>query len=378
MPGREEGDDARRRLKGLGRTRWWDVITHDLRIGRNVTWKKAVLIILLTAGPLVLLMGGNAICNSSSTDPSLHDGPSRHILSPGIYHLFGLPAQVIRTLQPLINERGKDAERMDIWGYKSVGLVKPLTIQEARMCDPKSRIVLEKGMMDCPEDPTCIKCAEDAQQTYSLMRAWNESRQSRDFVYERILSIGKSEEIIVMAVNSGMLHLWLNWVCGCDEKKIEVRRNTIMVPTDYKSHKIISESGFNSIEPTWTKIFHVNPKYTGKAGRGGHAWINNVHLYTIVELVDLGCNIIAQDVDMIWQHDPRSWLRHTSSGRDILTPLAPRWDGMGPANTGFMYFKSNMRVRWFLKTLMNLTPIKGSSDQVNNLDELGRRPKFHQ
>mmetsp|Transcript_24872 Transcript_24872/g.39946 ORF Transcript_24872/g.39946 Transcript_24872/m.39946 type:complete len:87 (+) Transcript_24872:201-461(+) len=50
---------------------------------------------------------------------------------------------------------------------------------------------------------------------------------------------------------------------------------------------------------------------------------------------------------------------------------------MGPANTGFMYLKSTFRTKIFLETAMNMSPIKGKSDQML-LNVLLRHQVFRQ
>lgn len=91
----------------------------------------------------------------------------------------------------------------------------------------------------------------------------------------------------------------------------------------------------------------------------------------IAELLHEGFTVLNQDVDFVtrylhslcnpipilslhqvWYRDPRPWLRSHNANRDvrhtmsmetisiisyslqIMTALAPRWDAMGPANTG--------------------------------------------
>jgi hypothetical protein len=51
---------------------------------------------------------------------------------------------------------------------------------------------------------------------------------------------------------------------------------------------------------------------------------------------------------------------------DLMGALAPRYDSHGPLNTGFVFMRSNSKVRAFLRTMVALMPIMYwlRSDQV--------------
>eukprot|EP00466_Bigelowiella_natans_P002131 jgi/Bigna1/80276/fgenesh1_pg.69_\ len=312
-----------------------------------------------------------------------------------------------QTVFPNIAARAEGEENVklhSLWSTHHTGFPpKALSIEQARLCDTKLQITLKNGF-GCAKDPTCQKhikthngptrtlrilrtCGDkclvtpnhktsqtraataalrsltalapqcqfpgEVKKSKELMQIWNSDAEveSRKAVFGR-LHANRQEDVIVMGINKGMLHLWLNWLCGCEDIGIDVKRSTLMVPTDKETYDFIKKLGYYAIKPSWTEKFNVDPVYDGKAGRRGHRWVNDVLLYTCLDLVANGFDVIAQDVDIVWAHDPRPYLREAAKGRDILTSLAPRWDGMGPANTGRTW------------TAMNMSPIKGKSDQV--------------
>lgn len=238
----------------------------------------------------------------------------------------------------------------------------PLTLKSARMCDENARVQLSQSYA-CPVDPTCLACQneERAERTRKLAAAWAESAASRAVLYRKWLKPGST--ILVQAVNSGQIHLWLNWVCSCVAHGIDCNTSAVVVPTDYPAYHHVTAAGFRAIEPSWTREYVVDPAWEGKQGHRGHGDINTVLLLLAAELLRKGHDILCMDVDFVWLRDPRPWLARAAVGRDILTTLAARWDALGPANTGLVFAQSTFRTRVFFETMINLLPIKDWSDQ---------------
>lgn len=292
--------------------------------------------------------------------------------APGIDHLDHLPAEISEAVKsdPHVSKVLNSSSTVgnSIWDYRFTGLPgKPLSIKEAEMC-AKKRLHLPNGFEVCEGDSSCVGCTPKwtYEKTIKLMAAWKDTnlRERRQRLIQQFEKVREAkEEVTVMAVNRGMIHLWLNWVCGCDRKQIEVRNSTIMIPTDYESYKEIQRAGFLCLEPTWTKSVPVLKFYDGRANYGAHYDVNNVALYTAAELVDAGFNVLLQDVDLVWIHDFRPWLRKAAIGRDIMAQFDNRLDGKGPGNSGFIFFRNTPRTRLFVKTMVNISPIKVRSDQ---------------
>mmetsp|Transcript_15909 Transcript_15909/g.31093 ORF Transcript_15909/g.31093 Transcript_15909/m.31093 type:complete len:395 (-) Transcript_15909:192-1376(-) len=268
---------------------------------------------------------------------------------------------------PYMSNSDFELTNPDTWTAAESGFPgKPLTLEDARFCDKSMQVSLKMGY-ECDEDPTCVTCALKEHRHYWMARNQTASWYSEKEVKLRQKAYSNFKPglpMIVQAVNKGQSHLWLNWACSCDANGISVRGSTLMVPTDYAAYEVIINAGFQAIKPTWTKSFEVDPKWEGKQGHDGHRYINNAVLLTVDELLARNHTVLTQDVDFIWMRDPRPWLEITIQGKDLLTTLAPRWDALGPVNTGFLYVQSNRKTRIFIKSLINMLPIKNWSDQL--------------
>mmetsp|Transcript_4 Transcript_4/g.7 ORF Transcript_4/g.7 Transcript_4/m.7 type:complete len:507 (+) Transcript_4:140-1660(+) len=248
---------------------------------------------------------------------------------------------------------------------------KPLTIEEARLCDRQEQTWLKGSMYRC-QDPTCMKCARhDAPRKEEIIKAFKEE----SFLKERMALYQKhfkpKQPVTVMSVNKGQIHLWLNWVCSCEKNGIPVRNSTLMVPTDDVAAKVIEKNNFLSLNLKWLSSlsFKIDAEFEGADKSGwnphmqGHSDINSVTIIVANEIIQLNYTLLLHDVDIVWKRDPRHWLTEAAVHRDALAMFAPRWDALGVANSGFMWITPSRRTRIFMQTLENLLPIKGISDQ---------------
>jgi len=268
--------------------------------------------------------------------------------------------------------RFKSLEDEDSYNLTDVGFPeKALSIEEARLCDRVLQPWLKGSMYSCP-DPTCLKCARyDYERKEALIKAFKEDsfEKRRLDLYKKHFKPNTS--VVVMSVNMGQIHLWLNWVCSCELNGIEVRSFTLMIPTDEKAAKIIAKNGFISLETSWLKKLHfkIDSIWEGPDRLGwnphmqGHSDINSVTVIVANEIIRLDYTLLLHDVDIVWKLDPREYLAREVVHRDLLVMFAPRWDALGVANSGFVWMVPNRRTKIFMQTLENLLPIKGISDQ---------------
>lgn len=260
-----------------------------------------------------------------------------------------------------------------------------LSIEEARLCDRELQPWLKGSMYRCP-DPTCLRCdPHDQNRKKSIMRMIRSDAIEGPRIAILKSKFSNASSVTLMTVNSGQLHLWLNWVCSCDANGIEVRSSTLMFPTDQEAYDIIVKNGFTALPLDWAKKlgFQIDSKYEGADGAGwnphmqGHSDINAITIMIANDLIKLGHTVLIHDVDIVWKVDPRPWLFNAAIHRDCLTMFAPRWDALGVANSGFVWLKANRRTQVFIQTLENLLPIKGISDQ-QLWNAILRHPRFRQ
>jgi len=280
----------------------------------------------------------------------------------------------------LENLEDEDFELSDI-GFLS----KPMTIEEVRLCDKEMQPYLKGSMYYC-KDPTCLTCnvhdQKRKQKIIDVLRS-KEKLEAREALIRRHFEPNTS--VTVMTVNTGQIHLFLNWVCSCEANGVTVRDSTLMIPTDDKAAEVIKKNKFVMLGLDWIRElgFMIDSRYEGANSAGwnphiqGHSDINSVTVIVANDLVRMGYRLLLHDVDIVWRTDPRPWLQKAAIHRDCLTMLAPRWDALGVANSGFVWMESNRRTRIFMQTLENLLPVKGISDQ-QLWNALLRHYKFRQ
>jgi len=270
----------------------------------------------------------------------------------------------------------------------------PLTIQTAAMCDkdlnPYQRNKAVGGpklafeWIECPEDKTCLKCPSYQQQygrNVELTSAFRDpsAKQQRQQLYKEIFHDVPYNMVLVMGVNFGQIHFWLNWVCSADALGIDVRRFVVMAPSDERAKRVIEDAGFIAIDLSWQKKLAkpIAVEYKGCSNclSTGHGDINNIVTLLAGELVDAGYNTMTQDVDFVWIKDPRPYLKQALRGRDVMASDAQRYDAASPGNTGFVFYVSNYRTKIFINSLCNIIPLKLRSDQLL-FNQMLRHPKL--
>jgi len=248
---------------------------------------------------------------------------------------------------------------------------KPLTIEEARLCDREMQPWLKGSLYSC-KDPTCRACnKQDQRRKQKLIDVLRNEKNVKARHAQIDEAFKGKESITLMTVNTGQIHLFLNWVCSCDHHGIPVRDSTYMVPTDEKAAEIIRKNGFVALPLDWMNElgFKIDSGYEGADTSGwnphmeGHSDINSVTIIVANDIIQKGYTLLLHDVDIVWKRDPRGWLKDAAQQRDLLAMFAPRWDALGVANSGFIWLKSNRRTKIFIQTLENLLPIKNISDQ---------------
>lgn len=256
------------------------------------------------------------------------------------------------------------------YSAESTGFIgKPLTVEDAELCDSSKTALLSPAWLWCPQDKTCRKCARHWDRNTELVASFrhDDERAIRKKFFDTYRGV-EFNTVVVQAVNFGQIHLWLNWVCSCDKAGIPARNFTVLVPADKGAERVIKEAGFKTVDMAWTKRLSspIGTVYGGATNSisTGHSDINNALMLTGQELLDDGFHVLMLDVDFVWMQDPRPFLNEASRGRDVLAMLAPRWDAQGTANTGFVFMRNNFRTKILMHTIVNLMPIKTHSDQL--------------
>jgi len=79
-------------------------------------------------------------------------------------------------------------------------------------------------------------------------------------------------------------------------------------------------------------------------------------MVTINELIQLGYNVIGQDIDVVWKSDPRGWLLHMRNSQHLRFDVEMSYDGrtdyIGPGNVGFYVVYPSCRTKILFATLV--------------------------
>lgn len=68
--------------------------------------------------------------------------------------------------------------------------------------------------------------------------------------------------MVVSAVNSGQLFLFMNWVCSCERLGMDPRKFTYVVAADKTAHKFLKEQGFLQPDPSYLELsFKISRNY---------------------------------------------------------------------------------------------------------------------
>lgn len=155
--------------------------------------------------------------------------------------------------------------------------------------------------------------------------------------------------LTVMTCDAQFSSLLENWVAGCDAHGIECRRATLIFATDAQAHVRAEAMGLVSYHDAESSILgDMNPS----TAYGDVQWVDYMYHqnWVIKKCVELSVDVLFQDVDLVWRHDPVPWLRRQAArGADVQA----MYDGPNfrfqplYANTGFMYLAATARVRAF-------------------------------
>jgi hypothetical protein len=155
--------------------------------------------------------------------------------------------------------------------------------------------------------------------------------------------------ITAMTCDHRFALLFENWVASCDRFGIECRASTIVFPTDRVALERVEALGFVAYFDDESQQVR---EMTDSHAYGSSAWTEYMYHqnWVIKNLLELPADLLFQDVDLVWRHDPIPLLRReAAAGADIQA----MYDGPNPrfqplyANGGFMYFRHSPRVQNF-------------------------------
>lgn len=157
------------------------------------------------------------------------------------------------------------------------------------------------------------------------------------------------DALVAMTCDRRFGPLFVNWAASCDRSDIDVRSKTVVFPTDAATRDRIEAIGFATYfdeESDALRDMSDSGEY------GDLEWTEYMYHqnWVIGRLLTVGVDVLFQDVDVVWRHDPRPELaQRADAGVDVQT----MYDGPNPrfqplyANTGFMYLRDTQATRAF-------------------------------
>ena len=175
-----------------------------------------------------------------------------------------------------------------------------------------------------------------------------------------------------MVFNYGYSWLFYNFICSLSYNKIlnDIKNRTIIVTTDLFSKNLVESTGFMTHYPLWlgSKILsQITSKAAASFALGGHKWIVSIQIALITDLIEMGYNVLMQDIDIIWFNNPINYLLNNKyKNIDIQMSVDGTMGLRGPGNSGFFIIRSNCKTKLFMNTMISLIGLimTGRSDQM--------------
>lgn len=162
--------------------------------------------------------------------------------------------------------------------------------------------------------------------------------------------LGLSRGVLTaMTCDDGFSILFANWAAACDRHDIDVRATTLVFPTDERAREHIESLGFVAYFDDQSQLLR---EMKPSGGYGDQVWTQYMYHqnWVIAQMLALGVDLLFQDVDVVWRHDPVPTLQaHAAQGAHVQV----MYDGPNArfqplyANSGFMYFRNTPEVRDF-------------------------------
>ena len=236
---------------------------------------------------------------------------------------------------------------------------------------PKVRqLVCRKTDFENGFDPTCKACIQNkflerAEHVHALLVAEQE-RSKREKRYREQLGPAGSV-VVVVATNKLFMDLTLNFACSAKARGFWDQLKMLVVVTDAESAAAANKSGLFAVEAREYGIEPATAEDLSNHPRLG--FIDTMMAVTAVsaDLVGLGYRVVVQDADVAWVRSPLWRFENPKlSGMDLQFQLAPRWDGQGVSNTGFILARPTARCRIFLQSLVRASALyaMAGDDQI--------------
>ena len=150
--------------------------------------------------------------------------------------------------------------------------------------------------------------------------------------------------IVACTFNWGFRQLFENWIASCDRHGIDCRAFTLVFPMDEQADRFVRERGFKTY---FDGLSYGDVPMEACEVFGDETFRKCMFAKIAVtqDMLEIGADVLFQDVDMVWLRDPRPdlWQRADSESLDFLF----MFDGPNRLyeplhyNTGFYCVRNN-------------------------------------
>ena len=194
-----------------------------------------------------------------------------------------------------------------------------------------------------------VEIAEAYHQLYSKHQS-----DRFDWLSHTLHELNDPKSVIVMLFCEAYFPFFKNWLASCDHHDIEVRSRVICFTLDQSAQAKALSQGI--------KAYCLDPELYGGAGHaGGFAdrRFGRTMFYKnaiVRDLLEMGVDVLFQDVDLIWLRDPLEYFRQIDDA-----DMQFMFDGPNRihqpiyANSGFFFARANDATRALLDTALGNT-----------------------
>jgi hypothetical protein len=190
------------------------------------------------------------------------------------------------------------------------------------------------------------------------LQAFAAHRDERHEKLRRICGKLGGAPFVVSALNAGFVPLLRNWSASCDRHRIDVRRRAVLFPMDEEADRVARDLGFATC---FDPLSYGEQPRDAVRSYGGPGFDSCVFLKLAMaqDMLQLGYDILLQDMDMVWFSDPLPELesRAIAEGFDLqfMRDQNPIFQPLY-YNSGFIYMRNNPLTRHTWQTVFSAYP----------------------
>mmetsp|Transcript_45068 Transcript_45068/g.94502 ORF Transcript_45068/g.94502 Transcript_45068/m.94502 type:complete len:636 (-) Transcript_45068:263-2170(-) len=190
-----------------------------------------------------------------------------------------------------------------------------------------------------------------------MLKYLSNVNQIRHDLFTIISKMGAKKAVVVSTVNKGQSDLLVNFVCSARARGLDLG-NFLVFPTDLHSKQLAEGLGIATYysEPLMASI------PTSEAARYGDSTFAKIMVAKVISVylvVELGYDVLFQDVDVVWFKDPVKFFNGNPQSAIANFDVYFQDDGnreerYAPysANSGFYYIRNNERTKLLFRTMM--------------------------